>query len=89
MDGKRQFSLRYLLLEMLLIGLALGLSRLVVVFWGHESNSAAVVRVVSLIVGLACWGAAFGGLFGRMGMGALTALGLFGFWLIFLAPSVQ
>jgi hypothetical protein len=76
MDCKRQFTLRYLLLELFLIGLALGLTRIVFVDCSRESSSTGAC-ICALVAGLTCWGAALGGLFGRMGIGIVVVYLLF------------
>jgi hypothetical protein len=91
MLGKRQFSLGYLLLEMLWVSLAIGFSCKVAAAWQVPvyDDAVVIVNVCSLIAGLACWGAAIGGLFGRMIIGAVTALAAFVTWFAMFAPRVQ
>jgi len=76
MNSKRQFSLRYLLLEMLWIGMALGLSRFIVAF--DTADSLAPFAEFALgSAAFTCWGAVAGGPLGRMKLGALGGFGLF------------
>jgi hypothetical protein len=86
MDGKRQFTLRYLLLELFLFGLALRFTRFIFVDCSRESFPP-VACIGALVAGLTCWGTALGGLFGRMGMGIVVTYLLF--FLFALFPAVQ
>ena len=88
MSGKWQFSLAYLFVEVLLFAGALGASRLIFDFWGQEWAHATVMfPLVVAVPVLLC--AAIGGVFKRHWTGAITGLGLFLFWFVFLAPRVK
>jgi hypothetical protein len=89
MIAKRQFSLRYLLAEVLLFALALAFTRMFFLSLNLDSDMGVTMRLMGLGAGLSCWGAAIGGLFGRMGVGVMSVWGLFLVWLVFFAPSVQ
>src|SRR4051794_892212 len=79
MIGKLQFSLRYLLVELVLFAAAMGLTRAVIV-WPliFSSRNVLYVELVThllcCVASAACWGAAFGGLFGNMKRGGRLAM---------------
>jgi len=81
MLGRLQFSLRYLLAEFLLFALAMGLTRVVLfssdvltlISLNVPPFIAVFAKLLLLLVTAACWGAAIGGLFGRMKSGARLA----------------
>ena len=80
MIGKRQFSLRFLLVDVLLFAMAMGLTRawlIVTPFRSYTLNyPTEVVLAAWLLVAVvagAFWGAAFGGLCGNMKVGARIA----------------
>jgi hypothetical protein len=90
MKGYGQFSLSWMLIQILVLGLALGFSRLFainsVLGPGDMQNTLALIGLAG---GITCWGAFFGGFFGKVVRGVAVAWGLFLFWLVFLAPKVQ
>ena len=69
--GKRQFSLAYLLLETFWIAVALAITR--VYFVTPRSSDWLKVLIVA---GIVAWGAAVGGVFHRMTLGAQIAAGV-------------
>jgi hypothetical protein len=76
MSGKKQFSLKWLFVEMTLVAILLALIRWVF-FTDHADDSdleARLIFYVGIPSGVACFGAVIGGLFGRWGMGAAWAL---------------
>jgi len=78
MSSGWQFSMRYLLVELLLLGVAMGLTR-AVVFWPEPDLSSNLPYFeltgvfLCMVVAAGCWGAAIGGLFGRMKVGGRIA----------------
>ena len=70
MERKRQFSLAYLFLETLWVAVALTLTR--VYFVTPRSSDLLKVPIVAAIV---AWGAAIGGVFHRMTLGAQIGAG--------------
>jgi len=89
MRDTRQFSLGNLLLAMFSIGLAAGFARLAIVNTNDASTLAGLVVITSIPAAMACLGAAVGGLFGRLGTGALWGLGAFVLFLLFFSPGVR
>jgi len=88
MTGTRQFSLGDLLLVMFSIALAVGFARLALVTYSDASTLSGLVVITSIPASMACFGAAVGGLFGRLGTGALWGLGAFVLYLLF-SPGVR
>jgi hypothetical protein len=86
MFGKLQFSLKYLLADVLMFAMAMGLTRVWFIVTPFRSSTLnlqteavlAAWLLVAVLAG-ACWGAAFGGLFGNMKVGARIAAGWLGF----------
>ena len=90
MIGEKQFSLRYLLMEMFWIGLALAATRAAVVAATEEDYRSPGAPVIVLLIPFAAWFwiTAIGGLFGRMTAGA--GIGFVAFWLIIIfMPAVM
>jgi hypothetical protein len=73
-----RFSLKQLLAEVLLFGSAMGLTR-ALLFWrillspGKLTLSEVIAYLACWVAAAGCWGAAIGGLFGRMKLGGRLA----------------
>jgi hypothetical protein len=90
MKGKWQFSLSYLSLEVFWIMLAIGLVRLIICGFPIDSEVFVAVRISIVPATLASCGAAIGGLFGNMRLGAIWGGMILGFLLFFLLlPSIR
>jgi hypothetical protein len=93
MASKWQFSLSRLLVQICFLSVALGCSRIVVIWITTQTEplslSEAALYFAALVGGITAWGAFFGGLFGNIWRGAIVAWALFLFWFVFLAPRVQ
>ena len=78
MSGQRQFSLGYLLVEVGVFAAAMGSTRVIYEVASPETFPAHVGEIFVLfgaaIVSSVLWGAAMGGLFGRMQRGAVWGL---------------
>jgi hypothetical protein len=74
MVGKRQFSLSYLFGEISLLGTGLAIARWTVLNYDRYDT---VLWLTAVGVGLACFGAAIGGLFGGMKEGAICGLAVY------------
>ena len=84
MLGKRQFSLGYLLLEISLVGAAMGMFRAATALpEGYEA-----LGLVLLVASVGAGGAAIGGLFGRMLEGVFWAIA-FGILAALFMPAVM
>ena len=93
MVGKSQFSLKYLLAEVLWFAAAMGLTRFLVTsnidsmsyFFNVPNYFTILAMLTSIVAAAGFWGAAIGGLFGRMKLGArLTTYAM----LLFLTLSI-
>ena len=81
MNESRQFSLRYLLLEMIWIALALGLTRMYFDFPSLPELGPMLLPALGM-----CWGAAAGGLRRNMMTGAVMGL-IAGMMLLLWIPA--
>jgi hypothetical protein len=90
MIGKRQFSLGYLISEVAVLALAMGFTRLLYVLtykWPFSQISG-FAAFGSTIAASVLWGAAIGGLFGKMTDGAMWGFLVFPLFAI-LTPAVM
>lgn len=91
MPDKHQFTLKWLLVETALIAVFLGMLRWFF-FTNHDDDTVLETQLmlcVGIPVGLACFGAAIGGLFGtfiRGAVGAMVFLLLMALWDVFFPP---
>lgn len=72
MLGKRQFSLGYLMLEIFWVAVALGCFRAAF----DSTTEPYAATTLFMLAGMVTAGAAIGGLFGRMAIGALVGFGI-------------
>lgn len=72
----RQFSLSYLLVEIALAAMGLGLLRQTVFFSPSDTYSVYTLRILAIPASFGVLGAAIGGLFGRLGVGIGVVLGI-------------
>jgi len=71
-----RYNLRYLVLEVIWVAVALGALRMCFVAGPSPAASSDVLFVLAMIAFVGSGGAIIGGLFGRMGRGAIVALAL-------------
>jgi hypothetical protein len=89
MNERWQFTTRYLLLEVLLVAVGLGLGRLAWTSYSHYSSFTEAILFPPSVYGmLACFGGAIGGLFGRHLLGAFWAIGGFLIGYLLIAASM-
>lgn len=74
MAMRLQFSLRYLLVELLLLAVAMGCTRALIVWPSQLPDDpllyfGIIAYMLCAVVAAGCWGAAIGGLFGGMKAG--------------------
>jgi hypothetical protein len=79
MVDKKQFTTRFLLTEMLLLAIGLGMTRWILRDGSYESRVTVAdfplpTLSIAAIVAAGCFGGAIGGLFGKMRDGALCAI---------------